>query len=144
MPVDIIGENQPTSPKLTFEELSKVCPEAVKNTYLRLGEFNFTETFPYEWKQPTELDNGVIYYGQWRDAKRNGRGKQIWKDGTFYEGYWKDDMANGEGRLIQAGGDVYEGEWVNDKAEGKGVYFHQDGTSYTGEWLNDKQHGYGH
>lgn len=133
-----------SEPSFSVEELAKICPEAVKNTYLKLGEFNFALTFPYETKPPAQLDNGAVYYGQWKDGKREGRGRQVWKDGTFYEGYWAQDMANGEGRLIQPVGDVYEGEWVNDKAQGRGVYFHQDGTSYTGEWHNDKQHGYGH
>ncbi|MCB0369610.1 MAG: hypothetical protein KDD45_09245 [Bdellovibrionales bacterium] len=25
-----------------------------------------------------------MYYGQWKDGKRNGAGRQVWKDGTFY------------------------------------------------------------
>lgn len=88
------SENTPTT-SFALEELAKICPEPVKNTYLRLGEFNFTESFPYETKPPVELDNGAIYYGQWKDGKQEGRGRQVWKDGTFYEGYWSNGMANG-------------------------------------------------
>jgi hypothetical protein len=145
--VNVVLLPESDSPQATgtnYDQLPDFVPEAVRETYLKMGEFIYSETYHYEWKSPVELDNGVIYHGQWSEGKRNGRGRQIWKDGTFYEGYWSDDMANGNGRLIQASGDVYEGEWVDDKAEGKGVYFHQDGTSYTGEWLKDKQHGYGH
>ena len=92
-----------------FEELAKVCPEVVRELYLKLGEFPYSESYPYEWKPPTEMDHGLVYYGQWKDGKRWGRGKQLWKEGTLYEGYWQNDMANGEGRLIQHTGEVYEG-----------------------------------
>jgi hypothetical protein len=66
-----------------------------------------------------ELEDGAVYCGQWRDSKRHGKGKCIWKDGSVYEGEWLFDAANGKGRLIHADGDIYEGDWVNDKAEGK-------------------------
>jgi hypothetical protein len=105
MPVDF--ENPTTTNNITLESLPDYCPEAVRNTYSKLGEFSFTEHFNYEWRGPIELENGAIYYGQWNQEKKNGQGKQIWKDGSIYEGYWKNDMANGEGRLIHSGGDVY-------------------------------------
>lgn len=89
-------------------------------------------------RDPYELDNGAIYWGQWnKDGFRQGKGVQIWKDGSKYEGYWKYDMANKKGRLIHADGDVYEGEWFNDKANGKGIYEHMDGAKYVGEWKDD-------
>ena len=39
-------------------------------------------------------------------------------DGSLYEGQWKNDKANGRGRLIYSDGDVYEGEWKDDKSHG--------------------------
>jgi hypothetical protein len=40
---------------------------------------------------------------------REGKGKQIFKDGSIYEGWFKQDKAEGRGRLIHADGDIYEG-----------------------------------
>lgn len=59
-----------SSHSFTFEELAKICPEAVKNTYLRVGEYEFNEVFPYDTKPPVELENGAVYYGQWKDRQR--------------------------------------------------------------------------
>ena len=39
-------------------------------------------------------------------------------DGSLYEGQWKNDKANGRGRLLHSDGDVYEGEWKDDKSNG--------------------------
>lgn len=84
-----------------------------------------------------------VYEGQWKNNERNGRGKQLWKDGSVYEGYWKDNLAHGYGRLIHTDGDVYVGEWAHDKANGKGTYISQCGAKYVGEWVEDKQNGKG-
>ena len=95
---------------------------------------------PYKWEKhitefdklperpPTEMENGAVYFGQWKSELRWGKGKQLWPDGSLYEGYWKNDMTNGRGRLIHCDGDVYEGDWVNDKASGRGEYAHADGA----------------
>lgn len=140
-PLEDKQRNNPFS--IHVDDLPEYCNEAVRATYAKLGEFVFTRTFPYEWKNPVKLENGAIYQGQWDQDAKNGQGKQIWPDGSIYEGYWKNNLANGEGRLIHSGGDVYEGDWVDDRAQGKGVYMHQDGASYSGEWHEDKQHGFG-
>ena len=80
-----------------------------------------------------ELDNGVVYEGEWSDnGLRDGKGVQYWPDGSIYEGYWSADSANGRGRLIHAGCDYYEGDWVNDKAHGYGIYVHKNGPCYEG------------
>lgn len=39
----------------------------------------------------TENNNQTIYFGSWRDGKRNGFGKQIFENGTLFMGKWKDD-----------------------------------------------------
>jgi hypothetical protein len=109
----------------------------------RKGAFKFDKDNPEDEHLPTlgpyEFDNGAVFEGQWKEGKRQGKGKQVWKDGSIYEGYWKNDMANGRGRLIHADGDVYEGDWENDKASGIGEYIHIDGATYHGSWKNDKQ-----
>lgn len=92
---------------------------------------------------PYRYPNGATYFGQYKNGKRHGEGKQIWHDGSIYEGQWKDDRTNGKGRLIHAEGDVFEGQWANDKTNGYGKYTHLDGTTYLGEWKDDLQHGVG-
>ncbi len=32
-----------------------------------------------------------MYDGEWKDDRKNGRGKLIWADGDVYDGEWKDD-----------------------------------------------------
>ena len=84
-----------------------------------------------------------IYYGEWKDNLRYGRGIQQWLDGSRYEGYFVNDKANIRGKLFHSNGDTYDGEWLNDKANGKGIYNHIGGEYYNGEWKDDKQHGKG-
>ncbi len=35
--------------------------------------------------------NVVVYNGEWKDGKRNGKGTQYLIDGDKYEGEWKED-----------------------------------------------------
>lgn len=51
---------------------------------------------------------------------KNGRGKEIWKDGSVYVGYWRDDKKNGFGRMIYNNGDVFDGEWIDDRPAQRG------------------------
>ena len=37
---------------------------------------------------PVELDNGITYEGEWKDAMREGMGTQVWADGSKYVGEW--------------------------------------------------------
>ena len=91
-----------------------------------------------------ELENHVIYYGEFdkNEKKRHGRGIQIWNNGRRYEGYWKQNKKI-KGKLIYSNGDIYEGEFLNDKAHGYGIYTYIDGTKYEGNWKNDKKDGKG-
>ncbi|CAD8096789.1 unnamed protein product [Paramecium primaurelia] len=126
-------------PEIFHHEVSKVM--------LQLGAFDYSkcQSIPgakslcaYQF-----IEKGGIYIGQWKDHKRNGKGKHIFLDGSIYEGSWKDDKANGYGRLIMTNGDYYIGEWKNDKNDGKGIYIHSDKSRYEGEWKEDHLHGKG-
>ena len=79
----------------------------------KLGPFNYslyyTETFKDEEFVPIVFTEDQVYYGEWEDEKRWGRGTHYWKEGSVYEGMWSEDEAFGYGRLIHADGDVYEG-----------------------------------
>lgn len=37
------------------------------------------------------------YDGEWKDNKRNGKGKCAWASGSWYDGEWKDDKCDGHG-----------------------------------------------
>lgn len=40
-------------------------------------------------------DANGLYEGQWKDDKRNGKGKIIWPDRDIYEGEFLDDKRHG-------------------------------------------------
>jgi hypothetical protein len=66
------------------------------------------------------FSDGAIYEGEWRNGRKEGKGKMIFSKGGVYEGDWRKDQREGKGKRIYADGTVYEGDWVNDKLEGKG------------------------
>ncbi|CAE7180896.1 PIP5K5 [Symbiodinium microadriaticum] len=92
---------------------------------------------------PVELENGIIYTGQWLGVHRHGEGTLLRPDGGRYEGQFVNDRACGRGRFVHANGDVYEGQWMDDKAHGSGKFLHSDGSSYIGDWVEDMKSGQG-
>ena len=63
-----------------------------------------------------DLDNGKmiyptghIYIGEFRNAKRNGKGSLIYPDGSMYDGFFLDDLEHGDGKVIT------EGVWEKGK-----------------------------
>ena len=59
-------------------------------------------------KPPYEFPNKrQIYYGEWKDNERYGRGVQQWLDGSRYEGYFIDGKANIKGKLFHSNGDTW-------------------------------------
>lgn len=112
-----------------LERMPDYLNENTRIVVEKLGEFQYDDEDEDLIKEfgdlpfygPVEVDENAVYYGQWKDGKRQGKGKQVWSDGSQYEGYWYNDMANIRGRLIHVDGDVFEGDWVDDKAHGKGI-----------------------
>jgi len=41
---------------------------------------------------------GGIYVGDFKDGKRTGFGKMIYKDGSYYEGNWDEGSYHGYGK----------------------------------------------
>ena len=113
-----------------LEKMPDYLNENTRIVVEKLGEFQYDDEDEDLIKEfgdlpfygPVEVDENAVYYGQWKDGKRQGKGKQVWSDGSQYEGYWYNDMANIRGRLIHVDGDVFEGDWVDDKAHGKGKF----------------------
>lgn len=85
----------------------------------------------------------VVYLGDVKDGKANGRGIGVWEDAGIYRGSWKENQRHGEGRFEWDDGEVYEGEYKNDHRSGHGVYEWTSGQKYKGQWKNDKRSGYG-
>eukprot|EP00922_Rhytidocystis_sp_ex-Travisia-forbesii_P028777 GHVS01042196.1.p1 GENE.GHVS01042196.1~~GHVS01042196.1.p1 ORF type:complete len:636 (+),score=158.31 GHVS01042196.1:563-2470(+) len=98
---------------------------------------------PLEPRDSTELEGGVMYFGQWRGDSKEGKGKLTRPDGSEYVGGFKKDKAEGEGVFRHTSGDVYDGQWEHDQACGYGTFVHADGSSYRGQWMNDLQQGHG-
>jgi hypothetical protein len=45
-----------------------------------------------EFRGRKEIDNGAVYFGEWLDNMRHGKGVLLWKDGSKYEGYFKNNQ----------------------------------------------------
>jgi hypothetical protein len=87
--------------------------------------------------------DGNIYEGEWKDDKRNGRGKYTKVNGNVYEGEWKDDKRSGRGKYTKANGKIYEGEWKDDKRNGRGKLTYASGEVYEGEFKDGDFNGQG-
>jgi hypothetical protein len=82
------------------------------------------------------------------DILRKGIGKCTFDDGVIFEGEVKGDKLEGKGTMKNKAGDIYEGDFKNDLKEGKGVYTWSEkgrdaGRVFDGEYKNSKRHGVG-
>ena len=100
--------------------------------------------------------DGGIYVGEWKDGKRNGKGKIVYDADSprdYYEGDWANDKCHGNGRCVYKQGlavdevygpmDYYEGNWQDDDYSGKGKLTFENGAWYDGDWVNGERNGYG-
>jgi hypothetical protein len=62
--------------------------------------------------------------------------KKTWPDGRVYEGEWKDNKKNGRGKETRPNGQVYEGEYKESKRRGQGTVTNADGRREIGTWRN--------
>ena len=114
----------------------------------------------------------LIYQGEWKDEKYNGKGQLFPRQGELagyklngqflngeangfgilfnpdstkeYEGYWKDFQYDGNGTLYINGKKTYEGGWRNGQMEGNGIVFTPDGqVDSEGEFKSSKMNGFG-
>lgn len=130
-----------------IEDMNLIAPEAAKSI-AKLGEF----TPILESSNPTlpiygplkDPKTGATYKGQCLAGKKEGLGKEVYKNGSYYEGHWKKGQREGQGRFVSYNGDLFQGEFKNNKAEGKGTLYTADTeTTYTGSFENDRPHGQG-
>ena len=126
---------------LKYNYVKKININTIFEKYPMIEQFkdmNLILKPPYEFPNKRQ-----IYYGEWKDNERCGRGVQQWLDGSRYEGYFINGKANIRGKLFHSNGDTYDGEWLENKANGFGKYIHVGGEYYEGTWENDKQNGKG-
>ena len=69
-----------------------------------------------------EFVNGgreAVYYGDWKNGKRNGQGTEYRRFRAVYTGGWKDEKRNGKGKEMDERGKVVRsGWWVNGVYQG--------------------------
>lgn len=91
-----------------------------------------------------EYHDGSTYQGQWRNGKRNGKGKFVdGKTREEYDGKWMADQRHGRGLCMYPAGHRYEGTWRQGKFHGEGTFFHANGDNYSGNWVQGKREGHG-
>ncbi|XP_061570588.1 MORN repeat-containing protein 2 [Cololabis saira] len=80
------------------------------------------------------LASGVIYMGEWRDDKMQGRGIVKHPSGAMYEGEIKDNMYHGMGTYTFPDGSVYRGPFHMNRCEGEGTFIDGQGRVWAGEF----------
>ena len=92
-----------------------------------------------------EINDLYEYEGEFKEGKKNGKGKIIYKDtGDWYEGYFLENNFNGEGHYYwKKNGYEYIGNYVDGIIKGKGVYKYGDKATYKGEFKNGVKEGLG-
>ena len=145
-PVSQMGELKYLTGK---DEVTNFVREYLTHQLNKYGVFSYESAkdgnnTELSFKSPIQdSSNSKIYFGEWKDGKKHGRGILIWPDGSFYQGSWEDNKRNGKGRYITIKGTMYEGNWKDDKMHGKGKCSYASGSVYDGEWAEDLKHGYG-
>ncbi|KYO31431.1 MORN repeat-containing protein 1 isoform X1 [Alligator mississippiensis] len=84
------------------------------------------------------------YEGEWRQGKKHGHGKLLFKDGSYYEGEFVDGEILGNGlRYWASSGNTYSGQFMLGELHGHGVMQYRDGGKYEGEFSCGMREGYG-
>uniref|UniRef100_A0A4X2M9F4 MORN repeat containing 1 n=1 Tax=Vombatus ursinus TaxID=29139 RepID=A0A4X2M9F4_VOMUR len=84
------------------------------------------------------------YEGEWKDGKKHGYGKLLFKDGSYYEGEFVDGEIIGRGqRYWASSGNTYSGQFVLGELQGHGIMKYKDGGKYEGEFSHGVREGHG-
>ena len=78
----------------------------------------------------------IIYKGEWREGKQEGRGILQFSNGTMIESHWSNGNASRNGRILYYNGDVYEGNLNGVGPNGRGTYRRKTGESIEGDFKN--------
>lgn len=82
------------------------------------------------------------YEGEFAHSKFDGLGKMNYPDSSVFYGYWKDGKKDGQGQLTLNTGETIIGRWKGDTLK-DGIYIFPDGTKYIGNFKNSKFNGFG-
>jgi len=104
---------------LRFKQLSGLINETDKKGCIEGDCQNGTGKYVY---------GGFTYEGEFKNGKRNGKGKFVFDHGATYEGEVKDDKYDGYGKEVYSDGSYYEGEFKNGKYAGHGKKYSSDGN----------------
>lgn len=74
-----------------IDKFPDIANSQVLAAYKKNGPFKFTvQQLPEDENLPVlgpyQIENDIVYIGQWKNGVRHGKGKQLWKDGSLYEG----------------------------------------------------------
>ncbi|XP_053137478.1 MORN repeat-containing protein 1 isoform X2 [Hemicordylus capensis] len=112
-------------------------------------------------KEPPRDGYGVYVYpnsffryeGEWKQGKKHGHGKLLFKDGSYYEGEFTDGeivgnglrywASTGHGLLTDKDGQTYQGSYHKNKRHGGGKMVFKNGDEYEGDWILDQRQGHG-
>ncbi|MCB0347066.1 MAG: hypothetical protein KDD66_18240, partial [Bdellovibrionales bacterium] len=89
------------------------------------------------------MSNGIVYHGNFKGKKFNGKGTMEYPDGAKYDGDFTDGEQDGYGKMTYKDGSEYEGEWRMRKRHGQGTMKYKDGSEYKGTFEYGRAQGYG-
>ena len=89
-------------------------------------------------KEYNAYNDLLIYEGEFKEGKRNGKGKEYNNEGKLiYEGEYLNGIVNGKGKKFNNGILMFEGEYLNGLVNGKGKEYDIDNNiMFEGEYLN--------
>ena len=119
-----------------------------------LAQYNYANplfTYIGDWKNGKKNGKGKLmigknsyYEGDFVNGEINGKGKRVFANGSEYEGDFVLGEFCGEGKYSdKTTGEVYVGHWDSNKRNGEGVLTFADGTTYEGSFVNHKRNGFG-
>ncbi|MDR1425961.1 MAG: hypothetical protein LBI70_03145 [Rickettsiales bacterium] len=130
---------------LTFVLLLSVLlnPELARSEKEKTTDYADHKESNYKFIKYILPDSG-LYEGEYKDSRRNGKGKLILSNGITYEGYFKNGLPDGEGIFTFADGTNLEGHWTDgefqeDKNKSAGSGTNGDKNKYVGAETNDKK-----
>ena len=174
-----------------FKKLSSLSMEKEFNSYSnepncsnnsdelnkKIEKYSKDDVYKRDFKNDVKEGNGIKYYkngyineGEWKNGKRDGKGKYFkinensiedlyedefknvvaegngvsyYKNGDKYEDKYKAWNREGKRTYYYNNGDIYEGEFKKEYPEGKGRYVYKNGNIYEGEFKNGQAEGKG-
>ena len=73
--------------------------------------------------------NDYKYEGEWLNNKKEGFGKEIYKNGGYYEGEWEENDWSGNGKRVNADGSFFEGYFIDRLNAIEVIYTLRDGKT---------------